>query len=138
MFNYTGRETSGYNHNTREILLVSGVEEGEFLHEIGHALYYSLGVNKYASYKNVINDMIKNSTIKEYKDKAIPYYGLDTTYNTASNYQTFLGYDKLTAQARFSQGNLIETMSEAYREYYGDKNQSLELNKLVEEVEGNA
>ena len=135
VFNYTGRSSSGYNPNTKEILLLSNVEEGEFIHEVGHALYYTLDVNKYKTYQDVINYITKNSSIVEFNDKAIPYFGLDTKYKVASHYQTFLGYDKLTAQSRFNQKNLIETMSEAYREYYFGKKQSVELNRLVEEVE---
>ena len=66
------------------------------------------------------------------------YYGLETKYNVASNYQTFLGYDKLTSQLKLTNKELIEVMSEAYREYYFGKNQSKELNDLVKEVESNA
>ncbi len=138
VFNYTGGKTSGYNHATKEILLLPDVEEGKFIHEVGHALFYTLKVDKYKSYQDIVNNIINNSSIKKFDDKAFTYYGLDSKYNTASHYQTFLGYDKLTAQLRLNQKNLIETMSEAYREYYGNKNQSLELNKLVEEVENNA
>ncbi|MBQ9658298.1 MAG: hypothetical protein IJV31_05980, partial [Clostridia bacterium] len=57
VFNYTGRSSSGYNPNTKEILLLSNVEEGEFIHEVGHALYYTLDVNKYKTYQDVINNI---------------------------------------------------------------------------------
>ncbi len=131
-------KTSGYNPYTKEIILLPDLEEGEFIHEIGHALYYNLDVSKYNSYKNIVNNIINGSIIKEYTERVIPYYGLETKYHVASNYQTFLGYDKLTSQLKFKNKELIEIMSEAYREYYFGKNQSKELNDLVKEVEGNA
>ena len=131
-------KTSGYNPKTKEIILLPDLEEGEFIHEIGHALYYNLKVSKYNSYQNIINNIINGSIIKEYTERVRPYYGLETKYNVASNYQTFLGYDKLTAQLKLTNKDLIEVMSEAYREYYFGKNQSKELNDLVEEVEDNA
>ena len=131
-------KNSGYNPKTKEIILIPDLEEGEFIHEIGHALYYNLKVSKYDSYKNIVDNIINGSIIKEYKERVKLYYGLETKYDVASDYQTFLGYDKLTAQLKLANKELIEVMSEAYREYYFGKNQSKELNDLVEEVEGNA
>jgi hypothetical protein len=138
VFNYNGRNASGYNPNTKEILLSPNIEEGEFIHEIGHALYYNLNVAQYKTYQDIVDSIIKNSQIKEFKDKVIPYFGLETQHNVASNYQTFLGFNSIQAWSKYNNKELIEVMSEAYREYYFGKKQSVELNKLVEEVEKNA
>lgn len=132
------KQNSGYNPKTKQVILQPNLENGEFIHEIGHALYYNLNISQYNTYQNIIDKILDKATIKEFKDKTIPYFGLETQYNMASNYQTFLGYDELTAQLRLAQKNLIEVMSEAYREYYFGKNQSFKLNELVEEVEKNA
>ena len=140
-FDYN-RKISGYKRSTKEILIAPNPDEGELIHEIGHAIYYNMNVKNMKEYQNLVNDIFKHTQRppKEVKDRSLDYFALDTDYKVSNDFQVYLGETKNIKQIKDSIYNkeLPELFSEAYRCYYDKKEKKLqsdEINKLVEEVE---
>lgn len=133
---------SGYDPKLKKILLIPGLEQGEFIHEVGHALEYIENIANTAKYQNVVKSILKGNKLQIKNDRTMPYIGLQNEEKCVSSYQTFLGFNKEKAINNVKFLKLPELISEAYREYYfNNKNlkaSNLELYELIKEIEKNA
>jgi len=141
VFNYDGKH-SGYNYQTKEILLNPNIEDGEFTHEVGHALEYTLDLHNNSKYIEISNKLFNNN-YKEVKfDKDELYYGLQDETYFISPYQTYLGTDYNEYIKNYNNKYLRELISEGYRDIYSDNSMLEKVNKelydFIREIEKNA
>lgn len=141
IFNYDGKH-SGYNYQTKEILLNPNIEDGEFIHEVGHAIEYSLNIRNNRKYKEISNKLFENN-YKEVKfDKDELYYGLQDETRFISPYQTYLGIDYNEYIKNYNNKFLRELISEGYRDIYSENSilekTNKELYDFIKEIEENA
>lgn len=141
VFNYDGKH-SGYNHQTKEILLNPNLEEGEFIHEVGHALENSLNLHENKKYIEMSNKLFNNN-FKEIKlDKDEIYYGLLDETKFVGHYQTYLGTEYGEYIRNYNNKYLRELISESYRDIYSDNSILEKVNKelydFIKEIEKNA
>lgn len=141
VFNYE-KEHSGYNYKTKEILLKPNLEDGEFIHEIGHALEYILDLRKNQKYIEISNKLFDNNYKEAKFDKEEIYYGLADTSNFISSYQSYLGIEYDEIIKNYNNKYLRELISECYRDIYSSsstlENINKELYDLIKEIEKNA
>ena len=141
IFNYDG-EHSGYNYNTKEILLNPDIEDGEFIHEVGHALEYILDLHNNPKYIEISNKLFDNNFKEPKFDKDEIYYGLQDESKFISSYQTYLGKDYNEYIKNYNNKFLRELISESYRDIYSDSSilekTNKELYDFIREIEKNA
>ena len=141
VFNYSGKH-SGYNYETKEILLNPDLEDGEFIHEVGHALEYVLDLHNNSKYKEISQNLFMNNFSDPKFDKDELYYGLKDTSMFVSNYQTYLGRDYDEYIKNYNDKFLRELISEGYRDIYSDNSKLETVNKelydFIREIEKNA
>lgn len=141
IFNYDG-DDSGYNHKTKEILLKADLEDGEFIHEVGHALEYSMNLKQDKKYKEISNKLFDNSYKEPKFDKYKIYYGLDNSDKFVSPYQSYLGIEYNEYIKNYNNKYLRELISEGYRDIYSDNSILEKINKelydFIKEIERNA
>lgn len=141
IFNYDG-EDSEYNFNTKEILLTPNLEEGEFIHEIGHALEYSMNMRNNIKYKEISNELFKDSYKEPKFDKYKLYYGLNNEDKFVSPYQSYLGIEYSEYIKNYNNKFLRELISEGYRDIYSNNSILEKVNKelydFIKEMEKNA
>ena len=140
-FDYN-RDTSGYNPKTKEVLLRPDLVEGELIHEIGHAIYYTMNVKFMKEYQTLIDEIFKNTHRPpiEIKNRNKNFFALDTDYKVNSQFQVYLGESSKINQIinNINNKNLPELFSEGYRCYYSQKEKNTQadaINKLIEKVE---
>lgn len=141
VFNYSGKH-SGYNYETKEILLNPDLEDGEFIHEVGHALEYILDLHNNSRYKELSESLFLNNFSDPKFDKDELYYGLKDTSKFISNYQTYLGRDYDEYIKNYNDRFLRELISEGYRDMYSKNSRLKEVNKelydFIKEIEEDA
>lgn len=145
VFNYKG-EDSGYNYKTKEILLKAGVTDGEFIHEVGHALEYSMDLRKKEEYIEISNKLFEHSYKEAKYDKYKIYYGLNNEEKFVSPYQSYLGTEYNEIIKNYNNKFLRELISEGYRDIYSVKNPkdsklykiNKDLYNFIREIERNA
>ena len=141
IFNYEGKH-SGYNYKTKEILLNSNIEDGEFTHEVGHALEHILNLKDNEKYKEISNKLFDNNYKEAKFDKDEIYYGLNNTSSFVSNYQSYLGTQYKEIINNFNNKYLRELISESYRDIHSKKSTLQNINKelydFIKEIEKNA
>lgn len=131
---------SYWDKDKKEIVLAPNIEKGEFAHEIGHALFDTLNVKEYDSYKELAKYIMKNGKLKRDTRSNVEYLYVDTKMDLVSEYQTYLGRikDIEICSENIENGYFRELLSEAYRGIAINKKQDKRIIKLIEEVNKNA
>lgn len=113
---------SNYNRKTGVVNILEGMEEGELIHELGHALETKLNLNKNRVFKAILRDALKGKTPMDiYWDVntfVIPTWIL-TSDNFISEYQGKVYEDAgfMDDDGELNLDAFGEYFAEGYREY---------------------
>ena len=115
--------TSSFNRSTGVVTILEGMEEGELIHELGHALETKFDLKNNIEYEQLLQNLVKNKNINDIiydvetfnrpvyvlKDSKLISYYQGRMYESAGIFEE----DMTTINIR----SLGEYFSEGYREY---------------------
>lgn len=117
-----GFENSGYDRKTRRVRLINDLEEGEIIHELGHALETKFDLYNNEKYKKLLYNVVKNKgygdIIYDNETFTIPITRLQAD-RFVSEYQGRL-YEEVeifSDDGGINPKSLGEYFSEGYREF---------------------
>lgn len=138
-----GFENSGYDRKTRRVRLINDLEEGEIIHELGHALETKFDLYNNEKYKKLLNNIVKNKgygdIIYDSETFTIPITRLQAD-RFVSEYQGRL-YEEVEIfndDGGINPKSLGEYFSEGYREFIENPEKLMEkdseLYKFIKEL----
>ena len=135
--------TSNFNRKTGVVTILEGMEEGELIHELGHALETKFDLKNNEEYKKLLNNLVKNKSyndiIYDTETFNIPVYILKDSklisYYQGRLYKSAGIFDE---NMNINTKSLGEYFSEGYREYILNqsnlKSMDNELFNFIEEL----